>query len=904
MISFTWIYGQAKFEMIENGSFYTLRSNNRDVSFEIRNRIKDFICSSLPFSSTFTFSPHDAKSVFSFYLPKSIIIDEVVQTIQQIVVGNFKQIGLPKPIEMMLVPAERAGPKVRVDSMAPLNKHIQPLLEDDNRLMEQISLSLKVNELCLFHFLKKSLSREDVIVIKREIEQGNILSKKRWSHKYPLVSTKLGITGTDDKERNDDDYGHCFIGYPFASNVSVLKGRVNVCLSGGNLLQIAFTNRPGTIILPFDVEEIKSHYFNFLGKEYSILVNKNDMEITYKQESRKLMSHKFADETFLTDEHALQPGVNGLLVILSQFVKQLDDIDRQKIFQSKGCLLRELFNNLFLFRTQVSFPGELPYQEFSDSDQPKVKIERLINEPIVYLTDLKAYASIFKKLYAGISESMPVISKKVKDELLTINKFFTSRFHDGVNSYRDAFAYFGGTSAQLLIHFSPEIKDLFTSEVLIAIMQIHKFRNKEAKELYEGLLLIKRTGNTEISLFSLIEFGLNNLDPIQLRTPPNLPFNTSKDAAELAYLEQLKSIYLLYTPLICNLCHLSNEKAPEVEFLQSNHIEQTLARGIERLIYPISYDPEAFSNVHNYCSSGFFEEFDRGINQYFNSFELMDNRVVHSHVVDFVRRFVDGCTLLEPQFKHDILDLKHFIAGMTSNVLYAFRDAKVTFHELILRSLYEIKKQKKLTINGQLILDAVYLFLKTQKPTNSKNIVPDHAEMGPGEMGFLDKVLSAIIDENERAAIKKCTMQLIPAGRGEFWIRTMVDELEKIDNSQRDVMMSLILELVPMSLVNPALIRSLNDAKPSSWKPILEAIKNINCTGYDILCIPKLIDRFSFCDEQSYPFIVQCVNLLQFQIKKEGILWLGLCSILDAILHRVIQRKLDYNSEQYITLIP
>ncbi len=269
--------------------------------------------------------------------------------------------------------------------------------------------------------------------------------------------------------------------------------------------------------------------------------------------------------------------------------------------------------------------------------------------------------------------------------------------------------------------------------MLRAILQIHLYSNTidlnhEEKGEFDSLLLIKQIGENKITLFSLIERSLKEFDPVQLRIPPNNRFDTPQLKAEREYYDQLTVLYRSgSTTLLRSLSTLANGKPtdpPMMTFSQRDHIEQTVKTGIKMLSSPLTLVSKEFSNVHNYQVSAFVGEFKRGFDRYIKETELSHKKIIQTNIDDFVKKLVRSCSLLAPKFKHDLLDPKHFMAGLVNDQLYSFLDGKVTFRELIQKALILIKSQKTLSVNGQLIVDTLHGVCRTEALKFSKKNSP------------------------------------------------------------------------------------------------------------------------------------------------------------------------------------
>jgi hypothetical protein len=581
---------------------------------------------------------------------------------------------------------------------------------DEQQLLVQVNAALKVEELALFHFFSKSLSQQDKILLERELRGKSLLCKARRNALPHLKYVHGGILSDNDTKRNDDFYVFGYVAYPLLTNEN-LQNRIDASLSTKGALQMAFPDLPDTVLLPLDMEMLYSFKFTFLGTEYIVYVDPDAHTLTYRTAQKVLFENTFADETFLDRSHE---ATKGLHAIMARFIAHLSDGERAQIWDSNGLLLKELFNCMFAFRVQLSFPGELPYTPYSAPDYPQTRLEALCNEPTVRLPSLHACEEIFFRVYQVIPHkvAMHPITEKCLEKMV---EYFRAPLKDGVNDHGDTFSYLGGISAQVALHTAPEISGFFVNPlVLVAIMQINKAKLQE-KESYERLLLIKRCNGEDITLFSLVRKALTELDPVHLRIPPNRRFDIPRLQAETDYLQQLTTLYENGSPLVASLLAVGacvGAKSPMEDFSQVSHCGETVNKGIERLAIPLTGRASMFSNLHGFKPGDFYDEFTRGINCYLENFEVLHQNIVQAHIVDFVKRVVDGSCFVEPRFKHDLLDPKHFAAGLTSQKLYLFVDGQITFQALVLRCLYEIKRQKSRTINAQLLVDAVYLFLR------------------------------------------------------------------------------------------------------------------------------------------------------------------------------------------------
>lgn len=188
--------------------------------------------------------------------------------------------------------------------------------------------------------------------------------------------------------------------------------------------------------------------------------------------------------------------------------------------------------------------------------------------------------------------------------------------------------------------------------------------------------------------------------------PPNRAFNTFQATAETHYLKQLTMLYGPGSPLMRSLF----AEIPMKPFSQKEHIRRTVEEGIARLSSPVELSEKSFSNLHGYVRGDFLAEFERGMNRFIEETALVHylGSVIQMNIGEFISALLQGCTLLAPRFKHDLLDFKHFCAGIANDRLYFFLDGQADFRELIKRCLLAIREREKISVNGQLIVDTVH----------------------------------------------------------------------------------------------------------------------------------------------------------------------------------------------------
>ncbi|MCE5294967.1 MAG: hypothetical protein LLF94_10205 [Chlamydiales bacterium] len=714
-MSISWNSGKNQLTVEKNGSWHQLTAVSDQV--DLRKQFRNLASSDLPFKSFLTFPTYPGFVIVRLWAPWEL--DKTAELVKDVVEGSFTSMA-----NLTLTTAQTM--KVPYDVSVP-SIYLKPVLPKSH-FEKVILIALKVEEIAFFHFLKKDMSRETSIAIKRELQEKKLLSEARRNAHPLLKGGDFGVTVDSDRLRNDNERVHCFIGYPLLSNAKRLY-RIPTVLDEKSMLQIGFQDLSDTFCTPYDMELDLSEPFSFtfLNDEYTITIDDIACIITYSSKSRGvLVTHRCADETFFGKSRT---SINALIALLIEFANQLEDAQKYAICTQEKLLL-ELFNDLFAFRVQLSIANELECKPYQARHSPRADIEAEINQDGVLMPDLEGCRLAFEHAYSELPIVVRQIDPEIGDKLKKIIKFFTDPINDGTNDFPDVFAYYGATSSQLLLHFDLELAELFTDETVKTIMQLYK-AYKHCKyglieQDYKTYLLIKQIDNGEdITIFSLIKKGLEDLDLIQYRLPPNRPFNRSSHQAELDYQLQLKIFSAFGSPLLKSICGLSSVFPEMNPFSQENFRNDTIQKGIERLIYHVHCDVSAFSNLHGYSPDAFNGEFERGIQDYIESFEITHENVVQSHIIDFVQRIIKGHNLLEPRFKHDMLDLKHFIAGLHSTRRILFVDGKATFRELILRCLYEIQRQEKISINSQLLIDTVYMFLKTvkappQTPTGRK----------------------------------------------------------------------------------------------------------------------------------------------------------------------------------------
>ncbi|MBS0637689.1 MAG: hypothetical protein JSS12_09265 [Verrucomicrobia bacterium] len=660
-------------EVVVRGSkFHALRTTFRKAAER-----------ALPLGASRTF-PISNQVVLRLYFPWGLA--NTFERIRSIIEG-FIEFARPArdPYERMklLLPDGRYE---SVEKVARLGCYLNPPCDKATTISTLIDSALKIDELMLFHFLTKRLPKQSRIVLMRELAGGKILSEvSRNNHPF-FKNKQLGITGGLDRERNDHYYVHCFIAYPLVSNRRRIQNRILFPLSRKSRLELAFQNRAEAVLLPFDMQQLRTHECTFLSTRFSVRADSARQIVSYEQDGRLLLEHSFADETFFG---STQDVVGGLFRVFAKIIERLD-LSRQSELAKDPALLKELFNSLFAFRVQLSVPQELDCQPYSHPSHPKVALQSILAEDKIFMPDLSAAKSAFLALCETLEPSVEPC-----EGLTELLDHFRTPFFDGTNTFQNGFGYYGGISAQIWIHFWPKM----TRDLLCTIIRLHK-----ADPLHPSLV-VKTFEKSAVTLFSLIEKSFDDLDVLQLRQPPNSRFDMYPFEAETLYLDQLQNLYNSGSRILAIL------GTGQVPFSQNAHREATISHGIKRLLYPVRYD---FSNSHGYTEEGFAAEFSRGMDALFRTFEVQREGVQQAHIVDFVKRLVEGEFLVEPRFKHDLLDAKHFAAGMLSTTLYFFVDGECRFRELIIRVLYEIGRQKRVSLNASLLIDAVYLFLKSQ----------------------------------------------------------------------------------------------------------------------------------------------------------------------------------------------
>ncbi len=706
-MSVTWDFCGKQLTVSSNGSWHILSASHGRL--EVRKNFRTLASSNLPFKSFIVFpTSSTAKNVVvELYCPWAL--DKTVRLVKDVIEGHFAVMLAAVALSAsrkMRVPYDITRPSVYLHSIP----------------VACFRQYLKVEDIAFYHLLSENLSKDDRVALQRELMGNKLLSEARRNAHPLLGNCAFGITCDNDRARNEDGSNHVYIAFPALSNEQRLF-RSSSDLAKDSVIQIGFQDLPDTVVLPFDLEMDITHplEFTFLEKKYSMIWNERAKTITYASEQRGVFfTHRFADETFFG---ASRTSIEALFAILEKFIDKLEGSEKN-VLLCNPYFIKELFNDLFGFRVQLSVPDELECRSYRAPDFPKVVIEELINYSLVRSIDPHFYRQVFERIYLGLSTRAPQLSTKTSAALAEIKNFFCAQFDDGTNKHDNALAYCGITSAQLLLHFAPEIRELFTRDVVLAIMQLYKAyqhsSDPQISDQYEKLLLIKPMQNGHITTFSLIKRGLEDLDPIQYRLPPNRPFTLTQAEAESEFCMQLEAP----SPLLEAISSMALSKPEDLPFCQDRHQIDAIADGIERLIYPVACDSSHFANVHGYLPEAFLEEFERGMSSYLDSFEIVRNGVVQTHVVDFVKRIVRGAELLQPRFKHDLLDLKHFMAGISANTSIPFVDGKVTFRELVLRCLYEIQQQPAMSINSHLIVETVYMFLqmvgrspKTTSPT-------------------------------------------------------------------------------------------------------------------------------------------------------------------------------------------
>ncbi len=705
-MSISWDFGDNKFCVEKRESWHEFSATKE--RYELRKNFIALGSSDIPFRSFLLFPQSPPTVVVRLYctweLAKTVAL--VKDVVEGTLCTKFAALSLPTD-RCMKLPY----------SITPSSCYLRRM---PDYLVRRVKTHILVDDIAFIHFLSNKLTKSEKIVIGRELRENKLLSEARRNAHPLLQGTTFGVTLDSDRKRGDDRFTHCFLAFPTHSNKAYIH-RIPSDLAKDAMLQIAYQDHPEVIILPCDMEMDISQGipFTFLGIDYEILFDENTKTISYvsKTTSRLLFSHRYADETFIGKA---RPSLNACFTILGTFIAYLDDDEQEQVFGQPE-LLKELFNALFAFRLQVSVPGELTCTPYNAKDFPRTKITQMLRQPLVMRQALSS-SEDFDRIYASLSTYMPPLSPETIFALEKITGFFRTPFDDGVNQLPNAFAYYGATSSQLMLHFAPELMHLFTECVVRELMQLYKACQHDShphlKKLYQKYLLIKNTPDGDITVFSLIKHGLKDLDPVQCRLPPNRCFTRSLFEAEHDYLLQLETLQK-GSPLLLAISSLAKTPLSLMPFSQDRHFMDTTTEAIDRLRYTV-YCPEAiFSNVHGYTSDAFLGEFERGIENFIDRFELTHSGVVQTHIVDFVKRVVTGSELLEPCFRHDILDLKHFIAGLSSYLMIEFIDGKATFRELVLRCLYEIPHHE-ISINSQLLVDTLYLFMKmvpaTHKP--------------------------------------------------------------------------------------------------------------------------------------------------------------------------------------------
>lgn len=708
----SWKHFANELFLKQDDSWFELSCHSEDHVPEIREELMRSVMEDFPFNATISFSPSDKQVIFRFYIPNCDTNTDI-SIIRSLLQG--KSATSINDHQLMQIDKNISNVPIDIDAIA--KKNLFKLSTADDKLFKRIQQVIKVDELCLFHFLSEKLKTEEITAIKRQIKTKGIMSKIRQMESPLLSSKKMGITESKDIKRNDHFYVHCFIGYPSTTNAEKIAKYVSrTGLAIQEPIRMAYTSIPGTVLLPYDQELNHTfHQFSFLGKTHSIELNKKDNVITYniEQQNKILFSHHFTEEIF--------NQVDGLFLLLTKFVTLLNDQDKITIDNDDGTLLKELFNHLFAFRTQVSFPGTLPYAKYTNPKSFKFQFQKLLGQPEMMIPNLKDCESQLKKILKNINVNDPILPPNDVSVIEEIVKYFKQK----VNGYENRFAYLGGTSAQLALHFAPEICHLFTPNVLATILKIHQIEN--GLKAVKDMILIKEFMDDKVTLFSLIERSLQDLDAIQMRMPPNTDFDTSKFNAEVAYLNKLTTYYQYGSVLLRSLYVLStgNDKAtPQmIPFSQKKHLQETIEKGISLLSIPLEFCDKEFSNIHGYTSQAFKNEFERGFKNYINHRQLIYNDVIQTTIADFEQSLVNGRKLLTPSFKHDLLDAKHFIAGLLNDQPFILLDGKITFRELIKNALIRIQSQETISVNGQLIVDAVHNLMKSQnliRPSNVK----------------------------------------------------------------------------------------------------------------------------------------------------------------------------------------
>ncbi len=419
-----------EFRLQQNGSWYQLYYSLADKVPEIRSRLMNEIMCQFPFKSTITFSPSDSDLIMRFYIPNTKYDENYINHVKKFLQGTESNSSTSThEHEMMKIDNKIATNHFKFRIVSPRNL-IELKDAVDNALFAKLKTILKVDEICLFHFTSFTNSK-DQLAIKRQIKNKGILSKVL-RLECPLLShLKLGITTDADTKHKDHHYVHCFLGYPSSSNDKRYRDRLPDELQGQEPLKIAFAVKRGTIFLPFDQTFIKNHKFTFLGKEYTISINEKTFVITYFKEKEPLFSHHFKDEIFCESQEASDSssGVDGMILLLSKFVQKLDPKDQKALFSDKGSLLKELFNDLFAFRTQISFPEQLRYKEYSHPNAPKVKLQKLVNQQKVEVPCLRQCKLQFNKLLKSMNLEKPLLSNQVRSSINAITNFFKQEFN-------------------------------------------------------------------------------------------------------------------------------------------------------------------------------------------------------------------------------------------------------------------------------------------------------------------------------------------------------------------------------------------------------------------------------------------------------------------------------------------
>ncbi len=269
--------------------------------------------------------------------------------------------------------------------------------------------------------------------------------------------------------------------------------------------------------------------------------------------------------------------------------------------------------------------------------------------------------------------------------------------------------------------------------------------------------------------------------------------------------------------------------------------------------------------------------------------------VVEAHIVDFVERFVSGSSLLEPRFKHDLLDLKHFTAGMFSTTRYQFTDGNVTFCELIFRAFYEIDRNEKVSINAQLLIDTVYLFLKTLSPP-VKEALP---------------YFSPTPEQKKLIATARTNVAFyVHALVQPHWQKNWILELVKLfSEMQEDEMSELYMltmryfserENLPLIFI----IQSIHAVELAKRRKILEAINHVHTASYQIDALCQLIQALNSCSENEYSYIAKSLNILQFHLQKVAIYLTDVRLFLRAIRQKLENQVPDEETAHYYCLIP